>query len=136
MENAMCIGRVKWFDWDKAMGFIQQIDPSTGQAIEDVFVHKSEIRATKAPYHLIKLITGEIVEFKKTPPQSGKPQAQATEVTGFCGGPLICDYGKVEMSNYTYIHSKKKNDRPVHTFEEDVEEDVEDEEICGNISED
>lgn len=35
----MCLGRVKWFDWDKAMGFIQQVDPSTGKPIEDVFVH-------------------------------------------------------------------------------------------------
>ena len=84
MQNNICLGRVKWFDWDKAMGFIQQIDPSTGQPIEDVFVHKSEIRATKAPYHLVKLITGEIVEFKKIPPQSGKPQAQAIEVRSNC----------------------------------------------------
>jgi len=134
MQNNICLGRVKWFDWDKAMGFIQQIDPSTGQPIEDVFVHKSEIRATKAPYHLVKLITGEIVEFKKIPPQSGKPQAQAIEVTGYCGGPLICDYGKVEMYNYTYIHSKKRKGGRRKNSSDASDDEHSEGHVCDNIS--
>jgi len=104
------VGRVKWYDFDKAMGFIQELNQQ-GEPIQDVFVHKSELKPSNAPYHASKLITGEIVEFEKKPPQEGKKQEQAINVTGFFNGPLMCDFGIIEMSNYTYYHSKKRKNK-------------------------
>lgn len=121
------IGRVKWYDFDKAMGFIQELHLSTGNPINDVFVHKSSLRPVVAHHSCSKLITGEIVEFEKRPPQDGKKQDQAFNVTGLFSGPLMCDFGQIEMTNYTYIHSKnkRKNDETDETGEPDEPDETE-----------
>ena len=98
--NKIFVGRVKWYDFDKALDFIQQLDMVTGTPNFNVFVHKTGIRSKNTNYESLKLITGEIVQFNKKPPQVGKNQAQAVNVTGFLNCPLLCDFGKVEMTNY------------------------------------
>ncbi len=136
-ENVKCfnlgpyrvVGRVKWYDFDKAMGFIQELN-ERGEPIQDVFVHKSELRPSNAPYHVSKLITGEIVEFEKKPPQEGKKQDQAINVTGFCNGPLMCDFGQVEMSNYTYYHSRKRKNK-AKKYNDDSTDDYEQDEASA-----
>lgn len=100
-------GRVKWYDMDKGIGFIQELDTATGGVVCDVFVHRSSILNRNVEVSGVKLVTGEVVEFDKLPPQHGKSQPQARRVTGFLGGPLICDFGKVEMTQYTYFHSRQ-----------------------------
>ena len=103
------VGRVKWYDYDRAVGFIQEINTMTGMPVVDVFVHKSEIRSKHATYNSLKLLTGEIVQFSKKPPLIGTKQARATNVTGFMNGPLLCDFGNVEMTNYTYYQTPSKS---------------------------
>ena len=82
----------------------------------DVFVHKTGIRSKHATFNSLKLTTGEIVEFNKKPPLLGTPQARAVNVTGFMNGPLLCDFGNVEMANYTYFlsHHTSTPTEPAH----------------------
>jgi len=98
------LGRVKFFNQDTGVGFLQLLDTNTGLVVEDVFAHKSEIQA-QVPPHLRKLITGEIVSFELHLPQPGKDRNQAKDIRGFLNGPLICDHGEVEFTSYTYIHA-------------------------------
>ena len=111
-------GRVKFYDWDKGTGFIMRIDVETGQHVEDVFVHRSEIHAPGVLHLNKKLITGEIVQFEKRPPRPGKTNWQAARVRGFMDGPLICQLGTVEFSNYTRLFSRQGRDNDVTMAEE------------------
>jgi cold shock CspA family protein len=104
-ENAstMHIGRVLWYDFDKGIGFIQLVDAATGKVVQDVFVHRSQIRAPTAHPAMRKLITGEFVNFEVVAPQPGKNQPQAVCVRGLFDGPLICEHGAVEFTSYTNV---------------------------------
>jgi cold shock CspA family protein len=106
-ENAstMYIGRVLWYDFDKGIGFIQLVDSRTGEVVQDVFVHRSQIHAPTVHPTARKLITGEFVNFETVAPQPGKNQPQAMCVRGLFDGPLICEHGAVEFTSYTNVLS-------------------------------
>jgi CspA family cold shock protein len=78
------IGQCKWFNGSKGFGFLTVI---TGPFKDsDVFLHHSGITTKSSHYRT--LTQGEYVSCTIV---QGDKGAQAVEVTGVCGGPLLCD---------------------------------------------
>ena len=93
-------GQVKWFNDEKAYGFIKVIDPPT----EDVFVHIRDLNPKFA--HTPTLYTGEYVEFSTAPngfTPEGKQRMKATNVTGLNDGTLLCDHGQIQFRSYSRV---------------------------------
>lgn len=82
-------GRVKWFNKNSGYGFITALDGD--RTDEDIFVHHSALCVGKDQFRY--LVDGEYISFDWS--SSGKNTEehkwQATEVTGVCGGPLLCE---------------------------------------------
>ena len=79
--------RVKWFNNKNGYGFASTL----GENQRDVFVHHSSLKVGKEQYRY--LVQGEYVDLDVTPitDESSKHQWQSTNVTGVCGGPLMCE---------------------------------------------
>lgn len=78
------IGQVKW--WNDQLGFGFATVMSGSDKGRDVFVHHTGIRAKHTNYRT--LLQGEYLNFDITNSQSG---VQAINVTGVCGGLLMCE---------------------------------------------
>lgn len=79
------IGQCKWFNASLGYGFLTICNgPNVG---EDIFVHHTGIRPCNSHYKT--LWKGEYVSFSHINGPNGRPQA--TNVTGVCGGSLMCD---------------------------------------------
>ncbi len=78
------IGQVKW--WNDQLGFGFATVMSGDDKGRDVFVHHTGIRAKNTNYRT--LLQGEYLNFDITNSQSG---VQAVNVTGVCGGLLMCE---------------------------------------------
>lgn len=78
------IGQCKWFNDKLGYGFITvQHGEEKGK---DIFVHHSGIRPLNSNYKTLK--KGEYINFSIT---NGDNGLQAINVTGICGGSLMCD---------------------------------------------
>lgn len=78
------MGQVKWWNDKLGFGFATIIDgPERGR---DIFVHHTGIRTVLSTYRTLR--KGEYVSFNITTGQNGE---QAIDVTGICGGMLMCD---------------------------------------------
>lgn len=77
-------GQVKWFNDSLGYGFVTMCSgPDKGK---DVFAHHSGIRPASSNYKTLK--KGEYVNFNLIGGQTGP---QAIDITGICGGALMCD---------------------------------------------
>ena len=82
-------GRVKWFNKNAGFGFITAVDGDHSD--EDIFVHHTQLTVEKDQFRY--LVDGEYVTFVWS--DSGKEDENhkwhATNVTGICSGPLLCE---------------------------------------------
>ena len=78
------VGQVKWFNSKLGYGFITF--SSGDNKGKDIFVHHRGVKPLNSGYHT--LTPGEYVAFNVVTGQNG---LQAEDVTGICGGPLMCD---------------------------------------------
>ena len=82
------LGVVKWFNNKSGYGFITVI--SDGEmSSKDIFVHHSSINVNSEQYKY--LVEGEYVSFNVTETSEGEHKHQASDVTGVCGGKLMCE---------------------------------------------
>jgi CspA family cold shock protein len=77
-------GQVKWFNDRLGYGFCTVCD-GTDRG-KDIFVHHTGIRPVNSNYKTLR--KGEYVNFNLT---NGHNGPQAVDVTGICGGALMCD---------------------------------------------
>jgi len=78
------IGQCKWFNDKLGYGFITvQAGDDKGK---DIFVHHSGIKPLNSNYKTLK--KGEYINFSII---NGDNGLQAVNVTGICGGSLMCD---------------------------------------------
>ena len=80
------LGRCKWFDERKGYGFIVVCDGPSANS--DVFVHYKDLKPLVNTRKSLR--KGEYVNMKLT--ERGDGKAQAVDVTGVLGGPLMCDH--------------------------------------------
>lgn len=78
------IGQVKWFNDRLGYGFCTIV--SNEMKGSDIFVHHSGIRPMNSNYKTLR--KGEYVNFNLA---NGNHGPQAIDVTGVCGGTLMCD---------------------------------------------
>jgi cold shock CspA family protein len=78
------IGCVKWFNNKEGYGFITIMSDGDRNG-EDIFAHQSNIYPTTCGYRTLR--TGEYISLNL----SDEERPQAIDVTGVCGGPLMCD---------------------------------------------
>jgi CspA family cold shock protein len=84
-------GQVKWFNDRLGYGFCTICGgPDKGK---DVFVHHTGIRPANSNYKTLR--KGEYVNFNLT---NGHNGPQAVDVTGICGGSLMCDMMPIRRS--------------------------------------
>jgi cold shock CspA family protein len=84
-------GQVKWFSDRLGFGFATICaGPEKGK---DIFVHHTGIRPINSNYRTLR--KGEYVNFNLT---NGHNGPQAVDVTGICGGSLMCDVTPVRRS--------------------------------------
>lgn len=84
VEHGDIIGNCKWFNKKLGYGFITVY--TGGNKGTNVFVHHTGIKPLNSNFKTLR--KGEYVHFNIIDGQNGK---QATDVTGVCGGPLMCD---------------------------------------------
>jgi cold shock CspA family protein len=80
-------GKVKWFNSRAGYGFITVV--SEEHKDEDIFVHHSSVKCSTEQYKY--LIQGEYVNFVLTETNDSQHKYQADNVTGVCGGTLMCE---------------------------------------------
>ena len=83
-------GQVKWFNNKAGYGFITVC--SGEHKDKDIFSHYSGIRVTNSQYKY--LIQGEYVEFNLSKSSNESHEFQSLDITGICGGPLMCETRK------------------------------------------
>jgi cold shock CspA family protein len=84
-------GQVKWFSDRLGFGFATICAGSDKG--KDIFVHHTGIRPINSNYRTLR--KGEYVNFNLT---NGHNGPQAIDVTGICGGSLMCDVVPVRRS--------------------------------------
>jgi len=77
-------GQCKWFNDRLGYGFVTVVAGS--EKGKDIFVHHSGIKPLNSNYKTLK--KGEYINFDITTGDNG---LQAINVTGVCGGTLMCD---------------------------------------------
>jgi CspA family cold shock protein len=77
-------GQVKWFNDRLGYGFCTICDGA--EKGKDMFVHHTGIRPVNSNYKTLR--KGEYVNFNLS---NGHNGPQAVDVTGICGGSLMCD---------------------------------------------
>ena len=81
-------GRVKWFNNKAGYGFVTIVGESQRNG-EDVFVHHSGVRTASEQYKY--LVQGEYVSFTLKESDNDTHPFQADNLTGICGGKLMCE---------------------------------------------
>lgn len=84
------IGQCKWFNDRLGYGFITVVSGADQKGVDqkgvDIFVHHSGIKPLNSNYKTLK--KGEYVNFSII---NGENGSQGVNVTGICGGSLMCD---------------------------------------------
>lgn len=107
-------GRVKWYDDQRAYGFILPLQVSENDEEADIFVHVSNL--CPAVCRRPTLYTGEYVQFQveRTLGSDGSVSGyKARRVTGIGGGPLLCDHGKITFNAYSYLNFSNRETQDV-----------------------
>ncbi len=89
-------GQVKWFNNKTGYGFITIIGDSE-YAGKDIFTHYSAVRVSNSQYKY--LTQGEYVECLVVSTSNGKHEYQSADITGICGGTLMCEIRNNAMSS-------------------------------------
>lgn len=100
------LGQVKWFNNKTGYGFVTVVSDSPNKN-KDIFAHYSNLKIEKSQYKY--LIQGEYIQFDLVKPNKGNHEFHAVNMTGVCGGSLLCEV-KYEVSQERTI--KKRNDEP------------------------
>lgn len=106
-------GRVKWFNKSQGYGFVTAVDGEHDG--EDIFVHHSKLAVKEDQFRY--LVEGEYISFKWScmPTEVENRKWQATNVTGVCGGKLMCETHndtRLEMSKLDNGDVKEQRRRP------------------------
>jgi CspA family cold shock protein len=116
-------GRVKWFNNKRGFGFITALNGD--EVGVDVFAHHSAITTSNEQF--LYLVQGEYVDFDMNPAtsqeateasddndESASPRWEASNITGFGGGKLMCETrheARTERRNhYNESHPEHEND--------------------------
>ena len=83
------VGQVKWFSNQLNYGFITVLSDGEHNGI-DVFVHQTNICPQVSNYRT--LTQGEYVSFILTHEEGDKHPYHGTNITGYNGGKLMCDF--------------------------------------------
>lgn len=83
------VGQVKWFNNNLNYGFITVLTEGEYNGV-DVFVHQTNICPQVSNYRTLS--AGEYVSFVLTHNEGDKHPYQGTNVTGYNGGKLMCDF--------------------------------------------
>ena len=96
-------GQVKWFNNKAGYGFITMVD---GTENYDIFVHHSSLSVSSEQYKY--LVQGEYVEFNiaRITTENATHEWQATDVTGFNRGFLMCE------TRYNSRSTRRTHDHP------------------------
>tara|TARA_B110000967_G_scaffold196083_1_gene226276 strand:+ start:102 stop:467 length:366 start_codon:yes stop_codon:yes gene_type:complete len=85
------VGQVKWFSNQLNYGFVTVLSDGEHNGI-DVFVHQTNITPQVSNYRT--LTQGEYVSFNLTHNEGDKHPYHGTNLTGYGGGKLLCDFQK------------------------------------------
>lgn len=96
-------GRVKWFNKNAGFGFITAVEGD--HCDQDIFVHHTQLTVEKDQFRY--LVDGEYVSFLWSDSGSNDEEHKwhATNVTGICSGPLLC-----ETQNESRLNSSSSRD--------------------------
>jgi len=88
MTENTSTGQVQWFDHKKGYGFVKVLNPESGHAGEEVFLHFSEI---KCDSNFKKVFPGEIVSLSVEKKPGDESKLICTNVCGVYGSTLLID---------------------------------------------
>ena len=88
-SSSPIVGQVKWFSNQLNYGFITVLTEGEHNGI-DVFVHQTNICPQVSNYRT--LTQGEYVSFILTHNEGEKHPYHGTNITGYGGGKLMCDF--------------------------------------------
>ena len=88
-NSSPIVGQVKWFSNQLNYGFITVLSDGEHNGI-DVFVHQTNISPQVSNYRT--LTQGEYVSFILTHNEGEKHPYHGTNITGYGGGKLMCDF--------------------------------------------
>ena len=97
------VGQVKWFSNQLNYGFITVLSVGEHNGI-DVFIHQTSICPQVSNYRT--LTQGEYVSFNITHNEGEKHPYHGTNITGYCGGKLMCDFNN---STFRYQGGRENN---------------------------
>ena len=103
------VGQVKWFSNQLNYGFITVLTDGEHNGI-DVFVHQTNICPQVSNYRT--LTQGEYVSFILTHNEGEKHPYHGTNITGYGGGKLMCDFHQSSPRNSrgNNVRSEGQND--------------------------
>jgi cold shock CspA family protein len=84
-KDGQYTGQCKWFNDKLGYGFVTIC--SGDEKGKDIFVHHSGVKPLNSNYKTLR--KGEYIQFNII---NGMNGLQAVDVTGFGGGPLMCDF--------------------------------------------
>lgn len=105
------VGQVKWFSNQLNYGFITVLSEGEHNGV-DVFVHQTNICPQVSNYRTLS--AGEYVSFNLTHNEGEKHPYQGTNVTGYGGGKLMCDFnngGNRSNNGYRGRNNRKPVER-------------------------
>lgn len=100
------VGQVKWFSNQLNYGFITVLSEGEHNGV-DVFVHQTNISPQVSNYRTLS--AGEYVSFSLTHNEGEKHPYQGTNVTGYGGGKLMCDFNNGGSRNHTGGYRGRNN---------------------------
>lgn len=103
------LGQVKWFNNKTGYGFVTVVSDSPNKG-KDIFAHYSNLKIEKSQYKY--LIQGEYIQFDLVKPDKGTHEFHAVNMTGVCGGGLLCEV-RYEVSQERT--TKKQEEHSEHT---------------------
>jgi len=82
------LGQVKWFNNKTGYGFVTVVKNSPNKG-KDIFAHYSNLKIEKSQYKY--LVQGEYIQFDLVKPDKGTHEFHAVNMSGVCGGGLLCE---------------------------------------------
>ena len=107
-EASSNVGIVKWFNNKQGYGFLTVV--SDERKNEDLFIHHTALVTKNNQYKY--LVQGEYVNFKfsKIEASDKNREWQAVNVTGVCGGKLMCET-RNDNKQFSSKHNVEKGDK-------------------------
>jgi cold shock CspA family protein len=103
------MGQVKWFNNKTGYGFVTIVGNSE-HAGKDIFTHYSAVRVSNSQYKY--LTQGEYVECCVIKTDNAKHDYQSADITGICGGSLMCEVRSNNMATKQSTSRNHSGDTP------------------------